>query len=288
MAQARLRPLSGVPLPSCFVKETVGLRLPDSHRQICGPCLLTLTAGRVSKGKTGRFGAQVVVAVADSVNVTESASQRGTQRTASVRTRKSPAGEATREDLDDGVFDRAVLALTDSSKASTPKGRRPGSKERDLVSALANLTTRNNASNGKGELQPNAGDPRGKRQVGKNVVAWLSRGMSQMAADLLDKSSSLQARVREPNFSLVLAAQPYLWKNSQPMGDEAKCQVAAVHLPTLWDHLQREVRNILSKEGSPEKNEAWRKVKSLAYRRKSLELTACTLSRTTLLSAPAL
>ncbi|GAQ86967.1 DNA helicase [Klebsormidium nitens] len=229
-----------------------------------------LTAGRSGTEKNGRFGARVVVAVADAVNVTETASQKGTQRTAGGRARKN-SGVPTRrgEDLDEGVFDRAVLALTDSSKpnkASTPKGRRPSSTDVDLVSALANLTTRKNASNARGEVEPNAGDPRGKRQVGKNVVAWLSRGMSQMATELLDESSSLQARVREPNFSLVLAAQQYLWRNNQPMGEEAKCQVAATHLPTLWDHLQREVRIILSREGSPEKNEAWRKVKALAWR----------------------
>lgn len=208
----------------------------------------------------------------------ETASQKSVRRNATWKARKAAAGKGTTrrgEDLDEGVFDKVVFAMTDAaqdSKVPAAEARRPGSRGGSLASTLASLTTRNGAPQGqarggvKNKQQTNVGDPRGKRQLGKAVVAWLSEGMSEMAADLLDESSDLQARIRAPGFSLLKAAQPYLEKNAKPAGEESSCQVVAAHFSTLWDHLQREVRVVLEKEGDPEKNEVWQKVKALARR----------------------
>jgi hypothetical protein len=290
MAGTKSAALSGLnQFSSCSVKATSRPHVQNSLRHICGPILPFICGRKVDLGvrtcreKNTQFGAGrlwVLATATDSATNASapSASQKSVRRNAAWKARKAAAGKGTTrrgEDLDEGVFDKVVFAMTDAaqdSKAPAAEAQRPNSRGGSLASALASLKTRNGAPQGqarggvKNKQQTNVGDPRGKRQLGKAVMAWLSEGMSKMSADLLDESSDLQARIRAPGFSLLKAAQPYLEKNAKPVGEESSCQVAAAHFSTLWDHLQREVRVVLEKEGDPEKNEVWQKVKALARR----------------------
>ncbi|PON97513.1 Exonuclease/helicase-like [Trema orientale] len=96
------------------------------------------------------------------------------------------------------------------------------------------------------------GDPLGRRELGKSVVKWISQGMRAMAADFAAAEigndngdfSELQQRM-EPGLTFVIQAQPYLNAIPIPLGLEAVCLKACTHYPTLFDHFQRELRDVL-------------------------------------------
>lgn len=93
------------------------------------------------------------------------------------------------------------------------------------------------------------GDPLGKKDLGKNVVRWLSQGMRAMAIDFA--SSEVEGEFSEltqrmgPGLTFVIQAQPYLSASPMPLGLEAVCLKASTHYPTLFDHFQRELRDVL-------------------------------------------
>ncbi|KAH0465720.1 hypothetical protein IEQ34_005823 [Dendrobium chrysotoxum] len=137
------------------------------------------------------------------------------------------------------------------------------------------------------------GDPLGRRELGRCVVRWISQGMRSMASDLASKEilgefSELRQRLglgvgaaatsSVPNgndtgtgsLAFVIQAQPYLNAIPMPKGLEALCFKVCTHYPTLFDHFQRELRDILqdlqSKSVFPDwrATESWRLLKEFA------------------------
>lgn len=93
------------------------------------------------------------------------------------------------------------------------------------------------------------GDPLGRRELGKSVVRWIGQAMRAMAADFASAEvqgdfSELRQRMG-PGLTFVIQAQPYLNAVPMPLGLEAVCLKASTHYPTLFDHFQRELRDVL-------------------------------------------
>ncbi|XP_052195926.1 uncharacterized protein LOC127803596 [Diospyros lotus] len=118
------------------------------------------------------------------------------------------------------------------------------------------------------------GDPLGRRDLGKSVVRWISQGMKAMATDFaLAEVQGEFFGVRQgtgPGLTFVILAQPYLTAVPMPLGLEAVCLKACTHYPTLLDHFQRELRDVLqdlqrkSIIGNWCETESWKMLKELA------------------------
>ncbi|KAF8378938.1 hypothetical protein HHK36_028363 [Tetracentron sinense] len=115
------------------------------------------------------------------------------------------------------------------------------------------------------------GDPLGRRDLGKCVVKWISQGMRSMASDFA--SAEMQGEFSEfrqrmgPGLTFVIQAQPYLNAVPMPLGLEALCLKACTHYPTLFDHFQRELRDILQRNSQlPDwrNTDCWNLLKELA------------------------
>ncbi|KAJ9546118.1 hypothetical protein OSB04_025825 [Centaurea solstitialis] len=118
------------------------------------------------------------------------------------------------------------------------------------------------------------GDPLGWRDLGRPVVKWISQGMKAMAAEFA--TAELQGEFAElkqrmgPGLTFVIQAQPYLNAISMPSGLESVCLKACTHYPTLFDHFQRELRDVLQQHQQKslvenwQKTESWRLLKELA------------------------
>lgn len=118
------------------------------------------------------------------------------------------------------------------------------------------------------------GDPLGRKDLGKCVVRWISLGMKAMAIDF--GNAELQGEFGEvrqrmgPGLTFVIQAQPYLSAIPMPSGLESVCLKACTHYPTLFDHFQRELRDVV--QGLQGKNlvddwqktESWKLLKELA------------------------
>lgn len=126
----------------------------------------------------------------------------------------------------------------------------------------------------KDKKQSNNGDPLGRRDLGKSVVRWISEGMRAMAseiasAELRSEFSELKQRMG-PGLTFVIEAQPYLNAVPMPLGLQALCLKACTHYPTLFDHFQRELREVLiqlqHKSMIPNwrETESWKLLKELA------------------------
>lgn len=118
------------------------------------------------------------------------------------------------------------------------------------------------------------GDPLGRRDLGKPVVKWISQGMKAMASDFANAEiqgdfSELQQNMG-PGLTFVIQSQPYLNAIPMPLGVEAVCFKACTHYPTLFDHFQRELRDLLqdlhSKSLLPtwSQTQSWKLLKNLA------------------------
>ncbi|KDP39578.1 hypothetical protein JCGZ_02598 [Jatropha curcas] len=112
------------------------------------------------------------------------------------------------------------------------------------------------------------GDPLGRRDLGKNVVKWISQGMRAMANDFAAAETQgefLELRQRmglEAGLTFVIQAQPYINAVPIPLGLEALCLKACAHYPTLFDHFQRELRAVLQDLQSKGLVQDWRKTES--------------------------
>lgn len=118
------------------------------------------------------------------------------------------------------------------------------------------------------------GDPLGRRDLGKPVVKWISQGMKAMASDFA--TAEVQGEFSEveqkmgPGLTFVIQSQPYLNAIPMPVGVEAVCFKACTHYPTLFDHFQRELRDVLqnlqSKSLVPtwSQTQSWKLLKKLA------------------------
>uniref|UniRef100_A0A2P2KVW0 Uncharacterized protein n=1 Tax=Rhizophora mucronata TaxID=61149 RepID=A0A2P2KVW0_RHIMU len=119
------------------------------------------------------------------------------------------------------------------------------------------------------------GDPLGRKELGKSVVKWINLGMRAMAsyfaaAEARGEFSELSQRMG-PGLTFVIQAQPYLNAIPMPLGLEAICLKACTHYPTLFDHFQRELRDVLQElqsKGSVQnwcETESWKMLKELAH-----------------------
>ncbi|XP_051141800.1 uncharacterized protein LOC127258818 isoform X2 [Andrographis paniculata] len=118
------------------------------------------------------------------------------------------------------------------------------------------------------------GDPLGRKDLGKGVVKWICQAMKAMAldfamADLQGDFAELKQRMG-PGLTFVLQAQPYLNAVPMPLGLEAICLKTCTHYPTLFDHFQRELRDVLQELQHKtlihdwRKTESWKLLKELA------------------------
>ncbi|XP_010553813.1 PREDICTED: DNA-binding protein SMUBP-2 [Tarenaya hassleriana] len=118
------------------------------------------------------------------------------------------------------------------------------------------------------------GDPLGRRDLGRNVVKWISQAMKAMASDFASaemQGEFLELRQRAcSGLTFVIQAQPYLNAIPMPLGLESACLKAATHYPSLFDHFQRELRDVLQdlerKQliGNWKETESWKLLKEIA------------------------
>lgn len=134
-----------------------------------------------------------------------------------------------------------------------------GNSRNDNLRATATATTARsavqsadkNSSNAKQQQkhQHSNGNPLGRKELGKGVVRWIGQGMKAMASDFAaaeaeGEFSELRQRMG-PGLTFVIQAQPYLNAVPMPPGLEAICLKACTHYPTLFDHFQRELRDVI-------------------------------------------
>ncbi|KAH9616190.1 hypothetical protein KSS87_023385 [Heliosperma pusillum] len=110
------------------------------------------------------------------------------------------------------------------------------------------------------------GDPLGRRDLGKAVVKWISQGMSAMAiefgaAELRGDFGEIEQKMG-PGLTFVIEAQPYLSAVPMPAGLESVCLKACAHYPTLFDHFQRELRDVLNGLQAKGYVEDWRNTRA--------------------------
>lgn len=110
------------------------------------------------------------------------------------------------------------------------------------------------------------GDPLGRRDLGKNVVKWISQAMKSMASDFA--TAEVQGEFLElrqnvgSGLTFVIQAQPYLNAIPMPLGLEVICLKACTHYPTLFDHFQRELRDVLQDLEGKNMIENWKETES--------------------------
>ncbi|KAK7393761.1 hypothetical protein VNO78_22325 [Psophocarpus tetragonolobus] len=109
------------------------------------------------------------------------------------------------------------------------------------------------------------GDPIGKKDLGKSVMRWIRDSMRAMASDLaaaeLKGEWELWDRMG-PGLTFIMLAQPYLNAVPMPIGLEGICLKACTHYPTLFDHFQRELRQVLCHLQNNSFIHDWRDTKS--------------------------
>ncbi|CAD5333209.1 unnamed protein product [Arabidopsis thaliana] len=110
------------------------------------------------------------------------------------------------------------------------------------------------------------GDPLGRRDLGRNVVKWISQAMKAMASDFATAEvqgefSELRQNVGS-GLTFVIQAQPYLNAIPMPLGSEVICLKACTHYPTLFDHFQRELRDVLQDLERKNIMESWKESES--------------------------
>ncbi|KAF8750196.1 hypothetical protein HU200_012449 [Digitaria exilis] len=115
------------------------------------------------------------------------------------------------------------------------------------------VPSREEASIRVGTLHQN-GDPLGRKELGRCVVLWLRQGMRSMASkfavaelegDLAAAALPLEWGSAEGRLGFVIQAQPFLSAIPMPQGLEALCLKASTHYPTLFDHFQEELLDLL-------------------------------------------
>ncbi|VAI30833.1 unnamed protein product [Triticum turgidum subsp. durum] len=73
---------------------------------------------------------------------------------------------------------------------------------------------------------------------------------------------SLDGELSEGSLEFMILAQPYLAATPMPKGHEALCLKASTHYPTLFDHFQRELREVLLKHQNQGLISDWRSTES--------------------------
>lgn len=114
-----------------------------------------------------------------------------------------------------------------------------------------------------------SGDPLGRKELGRCVMQWLKLGMCSMASTFASTevqndgaAFSLDGGSSEGSLEFMILAQPYLAATPMPKGHEALCLKASTHYPTLFDHFQRELREVLLKHQNQGLISDWRSTES--------------------------
>ncbi|KAF8690726.1 hypothetical protein HU200_041105 [Digitaria exilis] len=114
-----------------------------------------------------------------------------------------------------------------------------------------------------------SGDPLGRKELGRQVVQWLKKGMHLMASELASSgiqydgsALSLDGGSSDGHIGFVNQAQPYLSATPMPKGHESLCFKASTHYPTLFDNFQRELRDVLLQQQNEGLITEWRSTQS--------------------------
>ncbi|KAH6769396.1 P-loop containing nucleoside triphosphate hydrolases superfamily protein [Perilla frutescens var. frutescens] len=91
----------------------------------------------------------------------------------------------------------------------------------------------------------------------------LDLAMAEMEMEVEEESDFGELKQRMgPGLTFVINAQPYLNAVPMPLGLEAICLKAATHYPTLFDHFQRELRDLLQQLQHKSLIPDWRQTQS--------------------------
>lgn len=156
------------------------------------------------------------------------------------------------------------------ASASIPSSKRRSRRKHREGDAIVAVTEKSLESGKKvNQLQnPNRGngDPLGRRDLGKAVVKWISQGMKAMAVDFamaeMEGDFAELGQRMGSGLTFVVQAQPYLNAVPMPLGVEAICLKACTHYPTLFDHFQRELRDVLQQLQRKSLIDSWRETQS--------------------------
>ncbi|KAK7345951.1 hypothetical protein VNO77_16567 [Canavalia gladiata] len=142
-------------------------------------------------------------------------------------------------------------SIDKSRSRSRSRSRRSGFNKSTGPSAVEEQRQSDPSLVGINQNQNQNGDPIGKKDLGKRVVRWIRDSMRDMASDLASAElqgelefSELRQRMG-PGLTFIIQAQPYLNAVPMPLGLEVVCLKACTHYPTLFDHFQRELRDVL-------------------------------------------
>ncbi|XP_006647757.2 DNA-binding protein SMUBP-2-like [Oryza brachyantha] len=144
----------------------------------------------------------------------------------------------------------------ENGKTMRRRRRRPKPSQEERREERGCVPSMDEASIRVGTLYQN-GDPLGRKELGRCVVEWLRQGMQSMASkfasaelqgDMADLDAAALAQEwgsADGRLGFVIQAQPYMSAIPMPQGLEALCLKACTHYPTLFDHFQRELRDVL-------------------------------------------
>ncbi|CAL5364810.1 unnamed protein product [Camellia sinensis] len=208
--------------------------------------------------------------------------QYGTKTTTTTATRKrdlktriSSAASSNRNLKTSTSSSNIITAAStkQQQKQEQKQKQKQEQKQKQKQSQPATEVNKNRTVNVRGLYQN--GDPLGRRDLGKCVVMWICQGMKAMASDFaLAEVQGEFSEVRQrmgPGLTFVIQAQPYLTAVPMPLGLESVCLKACTHYPTLFDHFQRELRDVLQDLQNKSlihdwrDAESWKLLKELAH-----------------------
>ncbi|ESQ33210.1 hypothetical protein EUTSA_v10003611mg [Eutrema salsugineum] len=173
---------------------------------------------------------------------------------ASSATKKKPRRKSN---VSDKIRSRKIEKRNDSESVSV--------SSETFVDEKPEESKKNDKELSLGALNQN-GDPLGRRDLGRNVVKWISQAMKAMASDFA--TAEVQGEFSElrqnagSGLTFVIQAQPYLNAIPMPLGLEVICLKACTHYPTLFDHFQRELRDVLQDLERKNVIENWKETQS--------------------------
>ncbi|XP_027363348.1 DNA-binding protein SMUBP-2 isoform X2 [Abrus precatorius] len=161
---------------------------------------------------------------------------------------------------------RSETKLRSNTKSRSGRRRSGFNKSGSSQSEAVSNPSENSVEGGSGIHQN--GDPIGKRELGKSVMRWIRDSMRAMASDFASAElqgelefSELKQRMG-PGLTFIIQAQPYLNAVPMPLGLEVICFKACTHYPTLFDHFQRELRDVLQDLQTKSLIQDWRHTES--------------------------
>ena len=181
-----------------------------------------------------------------------SSSLDGIAKPRNTKVRRTRNRSKTRRNSND-----STSTTSPSSRGTSPDGSATSKIETAVAQRSPKVTVHTLHQNG---------DPLGRRDLGKSVIRWISQAMRAMAsefasAEVEGEFSELRQRMG-PGLTFVIEAQPYLNAIPMPPGLESVCLKACTHYPTLFDHFQRELRDVLQQLEQQSLIPNWRQTQS--------------------------